>query len=255
MATRRIVASVIAILWAGAACAVSAADRLVQSATETRTYVYFSADKELVRKALPAGWVSNPIHGALNGANMFIALIEGIAADNADDKPVLHQGKSAVLVLPAKNEKTGEAAGMVVGGFVSDRSAAPGAYGVYVPGTFSVAKSSRGEGSETTVEENWSVSTDAGDKLQFTAVYSRGLAIRAHAEPRIYAAAKPEFYRIYKADQVTEIVHSLADESKRAKKVELSASGPRIATLFDGKEQLVAVMSVPAYYRRIYVPE
>lgn len=255
MVVGRILAGLIAILFAGAAYAVSAAERLVQSMTEARTYVYFRADKDAVRKALPAGWVSNPASGPLNGANMFIALIEGIASDNAEGKPVLHQGKTAVIALPVKNEKTGEAAGMVVGGFVSDRQAAPGAYGVYVPGKFSVAKSSRAEGSETIVEENWSVSTEAGDKLEFTAIYPRGVAMRAHVETRIYAAAKPDFHRIYKADQVTEIVHSTADESKRATRVELSASGPQIAKLFDGKEQLVAVMTIPAYYRQIFLPE
>jgi hypothetical protein len=91
--------------------------------------------------------------------------------------------------------------------------------------------------------------------LQFTTVYPRGVAMRAHVEPRIDAAAEPEFYGIYKADQVTEIVNSMADESKRAKKVELSASGSQIAKLFDGREQLVAVMNIPAYYRQISLPE
>jgi hypothetical protein len=255
MTARRILAGLIATFLVGAAYAVSAAERLVQSMTEARTYVYFSANKDAVQKALPAGWVSNPASGPLKDANMFIALIEGIASDNAEGKPVLHQGKSAVLVLPVKNEKTGEAAAMVVGGFVSDPQAAPGAYGVYVPGKFSVVKNARAEGSETVMEESWAVSTDSGDKLQFTIVYPRGVATRAHVEPRIYAAAKPEFYRVYKADQVTEIVHSMADESKRAKKAELTASGPQIAKLFDGKEQLVAVMTIPAYYRQIFLPE
>jgi hypothetical protein len=255
MTARRILAGLIATFFVGAAYTVSAAERLVQSMTEARTYVYFNADKDAVQKALPAGWVSNPASGPLKDANMFIALIEGIASDNAEGKPVLHQGKSAVLVLPVKNEKTGEAAAMVVGGFVSDPQAAPGAYGVYVPGKFSVVKNSRAEGSETIVEESWAVSADAGDKLQFNAIYSRGVTTRAHVEPRIYAAAKPEFYRIYKADQVTEIVHSMADESKRAKKVEFSATGPQIAKLFNGKEQLVAIMTIPAYYRQIFLPE
>lgn len=180
MVAGRILAGLIAIWLAGAACAVSAAERLVQSMTEARTYVYFRADKDAVRKALPAGWVSNPASGPLKDANMFIAFIEGIASDNAEGKPVLHQGKSAVLVLPVKNEKTGEAAAMVAGGFVSESQAAPGAYGVYVPAKFNVAKSSRAEGSETIVEESWSVSTDAGDKLQFTAVYSRGVALMSN---------------------------------------------------------------------------
>jgi hypothetical protein len=205
---------------------------------------------------LPAGWVTfPPQNGLMKSANMFLVFIEGIASDNAEGKPVLHQGKSAVLVMPAKNLQTGTAAAMVVGGFVSDPQAAPGAYGVYSQAKFIVAKTSRFDGAETVVEENWTVATETGDALHFDVGYARGVAMRTHVEPRIYAAAKPEFYRIYKTDQVTEIVHSNADEAKRARKIEISASGPQLSKLFDGKQQLVAIMTVPAYYRQIFLPE
>ena len=64
----------------------------------------------------------------------------------------------------------------------------------------------------------------------------------------------PEFYRIYKVDQVTEAVHSSGPDRRRAKKVELSGSGPQLGPLLDGSEQLVAVTSIPAYYRQIFLP-
>jgi hypothetical protein len=63
------------------------------------------------------------------------------------------------------------------------------------------------------------------------------------AEPRVHSAAKPDFYRVYKADQVTDVVHSVAPDMKRAKAVEFNASGPNLSKIFDGKEQLVAVTS------------
>jgi hypothetical protein len=233
-----------------------AGEKLVLSTTEARTLLFFKASKDAVDKLLPAGWGSNPGTGPTKDANMFIALIEGIAAGDADGKAVLHQGKTAVLVLPVKEEKTGAAAAMVVGGFVSEPQAAPGAYNVYVPASVSMAKTARSEeNGSTTVEESWNIANEAGDRLRFSAVYARGVGTRAHIEPRIYAAVKPEFYRIYKADQVTEIVHSTADNTKRAKSVEVSASGPQIGKLFDGSEQLVAVMSIPAYYRQVFLPE
>lgn len=232
------------------------AERLVQSTTEARTYVYFNANKDAVQKLLPAGWVSNPGTGALKDANFFIALIEGIAADNAEGMPVPHQGRFAVMVVPAKNEQTGIVASMIVGGFVSQPQAAPGAYGVYAPAKFAVAKSSRSEGTNATmVEETWEVSTDTGDQLRLSISYERGVGTRAHVEPRIYAAAKPEFYRIYKADQVTEVVYSAAADAKRAQKVEFMGSGSQLSRVFDGKEQPVAVMSLPAYYRQIFLPD
>ena len=119
-----------------------------------------------------------------------------------------------------------------------------------------MAKSTRSEeNGANTVEESWEMSSEAGDKLRFAATFTRGIGVRAHVEQKIHAAVKPSFHRIYKIDQVTQVAHSTADESRRARKVEVAASGPQLGKLFDGTEQLVAVMSVPAYYRQVFLPE
>lgn len=232
------------------------AERLVQSTTDARTVLHLKASGDAVQKLLPAGWVSAPGSGPLEDANAVLIFVEGIAAEDADGKPVPPLGKLAILAFPAKNEQTGDAGLMVVAGFASHPQGAPGAYGVYVFATLAMEKSSRSKGpGPTMVEEIWDVSTGAGDQLRFVMSYERGIGTRAHIEPRIYAAENPEFYRIYKADQVSEVVHSAADEAKRAEKVELSASGPLLSKVFDGDEQLVAVTSIPAYYRQVFLPE
>src|SRR5262245_60833658 len=130
------------VIWC-AATAAAAGEKLVLSTTEARTLLFFKASKDAVDKLLPAGWASNPGTGPTKDANIFIALIEGIAASDEGGKAVLHQGKTAVLVLPVKEQKTGAAAAMVVGGFVSEPQAAPGAYDVYVPAKVSMAKTAR----------------------------------------------------------------------------------------------------------------
>jgi hypothetical protein len=160
------------------------------------------------------------------------------------------------MALPVKNEKTGAAAGMVVGGFVSDPQAAPGAYDVYVPARIAMAKSARAEeNGSTTVEESWDMSSDAGDKFRFAAAFTRSVGARARVEQKNHAAVRPDFFRIYRIDQVTQIVHSAADESRRARKLEATASGPQLGKLFDGSEQLVAVMTIPVYQRQVFLPE
>jgi hypothetical protein len=195
-------------------------------------------------------------HRPLKDANFVIALIEGLAGQDSEGKPVLHQGKNVVFAVPAKDEKTGTAGAMIVGGFASQPQGAPGAYGVYVPAKFTMTKSSRSVGAgSTTAEETWEVSTEAGDQIRFSTTYERGVGNRAHVEPRNYAATKPEFYRIYKADQVTDIVHSVAADTGRTKKVEFTGSGPQISKVLKGQEQPVAVVSIPAYYRQIFLPE
>ena len=93
-----------------------------------------------------------------------------------------------------------------------------------------------------------------GDQLRFAVTYERGIGTRGHVEPRVHSATKPDFYRVYKADQVTDVVHSVVPDMRRAKAVEFNASGPNLSKIFDGKEQLVAVTSIPAYYRQIFLP-
>jgi hypothetical protein len=231
------------------------AERLVQSATELRTYLYFKANNDAVQKLLPSGWVLTSGSGALDGANFAISFIEGLAAQNPEDKPILNQGKFAVFIVTAKSQQTGDEGLMVVGGFASQPQAAPGAYGSYSPARITMAKVAHSEGAGSTlVEERWDVSSDAGDEIHVDMAYERGVASRAHIEPRNYSVARPGFYRVYKADVVTDVVHS-ATGQRKAKRLDFRGAGPQLAKVFDGKEQLVAVTSVPAYYRQIFLPE
>ena|SRR5689334_9565918 len=230
--------------------------RLVQSTTETRTYVHFKVSGDAIQRALPAGWISSPGTGPLQGANLIVLLVEGLAAANPEGKPVLNRGKFVLWAVPAKNERNGEAGVMVVGGLTSQPQAAPGAYGVYAPARIAMSKSSRSTGvDETAVEESWEAASDAGDAVRFSIAYERGLGVRAHIEPHAHAAIRPDFYRVYKTDQVSDIVHSATDGNRRAAKLEFVAKGPQLARLFDGQEQLVAVTSIPVYSRDILLPE
>ena len=230
-------------------------ERLVQSTTEARTYVHFKISNEVVQKLLPSGWVSTPGSGALKDANLIVLLVEGLAADSGDGKPVLNQGKFALWAVPAKNEQTGGSGIMIIGGLTSQPQAAPGAYGLYAPGKITMAKSARSDGPNvTTNEENWQAANEAGDQLRFNVAYERGIGARGHVEPRAYSATKPDFYRVYKADQVTDVVHSVLPDMRRARALEFNASGPNLSKIFDGKEELIAVTSIPAYYRQIFLP-
>jgi hypothetical protein len=230
-------------------------ERLVQSTTEARTYIHFKVQPEAVQKLLPNGWVSTPGSGALKDANLIVLLVEGLAADTPDGKPVLNQGKFVLWAVPAKNSQTGAAGIMILGGLTSQSQASPGAYGVYATANIKMAKSSGSEGvNATIVEEKWEASNEVGEKLTFAIAYERGVGARGRVEPRAHSAVKPDFYRIYKADQVTDIVHSVTAETRRAKQLAFTASGPQLSKLFDGKEQLVAVTSIPAYYRQIFLP-
>lgn len=229
------------------------AEKLVAAATEARTYIYLKADPAAVQKLLPAGWTSNPGTGATKDANVALVFIQGFAGDNAEGKAVPGQGKFVVLLAGAKNTAAGTEGSMILGGFAAQPAGAPGAYGVYAPANFTMAKAENSEGGgPAAAEETWDVVSEGGDRVHFVVGYERGLGVRAHVEPRIYSSAKPEFYRIYKADLVADIVHAPSADRK-AKRLDFAASGPLWSKLGSAPE-VVAVTSMPAYYRQIFLP-
>jgi hypothetical protein len=82
--------------------------------------------------------------------------------------------------------------------------------------------------------------------------YSRGAPAPAKAESLLYSAVKPGFYRIYRYEQSADEVRGAGFD--RIQKVVFKASGPKLAPLFDGSEQLIGVTPVPWYTRQTYLP-
>jgi hypothetical protein len=231
------------------------AEHLVQSSTEMRTYIYLQIPDDKLRKFLPEGWASNPGTKLLQGANIAMVFIEGLAATDAEGKPVPFHDSYVVVGVLAKHLQSGVNTFMVVNGFVPPSQSAPGPYGAYSNAKVSMSKQVKTEDSSSNRSETWSFTTDSGERLDFSTEFQLGTGVKSHIEPRVYSGLKPDFYRIYKVDQTTDTVHSAAPEGKKAKSVSFSAKGPRLGEIFGGSEKVVAVVSVPAYQRAIYLPD
>ncbi len=230
------------------------AERLTSSTTETRTVLFLKADPDRVAKALPAGWTAVPGSGAAKEANLVLILVEGLAQSDAEGKAVAYPDRYAVWGTSAKDER-GTTGFVVMGGLIAPTQAAPGAYGVYRPARVAMSRTVRAdEAGVTQVDEAWSFATEDGDRLALTARYARGLTTRTHVEPKVYSVAKPDFHRLYKADQVSEIVYAVP-AGPAGSTVAFSASGPLLSGLLGDGAQVVAVASVPAYHRQIYLPD
>jgi len=67
-------------------------------------------------------------------------------------------------------------------------------------------------------------------------------------------AAKPDFYRIYRVEQATDVLRSTATGVDRIMKLSFKASGDKFGQLFDGTEQLISVVSIPYYSRQTSLP-
>jgi hypothetical protein len=157
------------------------------------------------------------------------------------------------LNVPAKNS-AGEAVGVVVGGFIA-KAGAPGPYSVFEVANTSVdRRSHRDVEGKSIVDETWDIKDNDGNTLQVELQFTRGVLARGTAEAKIYSAAKPDFYRIYKFEQAADVVRSTATGIDHVSKFSFKASGSKLAPLFDGSQQLISITSVPFYSRTIYLP-
>ncbi len=234
---------------------VSHAEHLVQSSTEVRTYVYLQIADDKLKNYIPEGWVSNPGTKLLMDANVAMVFIEGVAATDADNKPIPFHDSYVVIGVLAKHVQSGISTLMIVNGLIPPSQAAPGPYGAYVTAKVTMSKQVRTDDGGSNNSEAWSFVTDTGEHLAFSTEYQPGTGVRSHIEPRVYSGVRPDFYRIYKADLTTDTVHSSTAEGKKANSVNFSASGPRLSNMFDGSEKIIGIVSIPSYQRMIYLPD
>jgi hypothetical protein len=174
---------------------------------------------------------------------------------NPDGKPG-DTVRIAAIVGPARKKGTEAAVPMVIAGLVSAPGEAPGPYGVFTPAKVTVDRHVRTDAAgASAAEEAWEYIGDGGDKVQLQLKYTRGVPARSKTETKVYSAIKPEFYRIYRVESAADVVRSSAAGIDRAQTVAFTASGPKLSQIFDGKEQLISITSLPWYSRQVTLPE
>jgi hypothetical protein len=218
-----------------------------------RTVMNFKVNEGALQKLLPAGFEMNsPAAGPAKGANLAITLIDYLMVQDPEGKS-LPTRSTVAMNIPSKKTATGEAVGMVVGGFILE-AGVPGPYSNFGAAKISVNRQSHTVEGKSIVDETWDVKASDGSALEVAVQFERGVPTRGKLETKIHSAAKPEFYRIYKFEQAADVVRSASMGLDRATKFSIKASGPRLAPLFDGTQQIVSITSVPYYSRTIYVP-
>jgi len=218
-----------------------------------RTAMAFKVNDGALQKLLPAGFEMNPVAaGPGKGANLAITLIDYLMAQDPEGKP-LPARTTVAINIPSKKTATGEAVGLVIGGFILE-AGAPGAYFNFGPSKISVNRQSNNVDGKSVIDETWNVKGNDGSTLEVVLQFERAALTRGKVEAKIYSGAKPDFYRVYKFEQATDVVRSSAMGVDRATKFSIKASGPKFAPLFDGTQQVMSITSVPYYSRSIYIP-
>jgi len=224
---------------------------------EQRTYVFLQVAASAAQAFLPQGWTLNPAAaGPTKDANLVLVWIDRKLALTPDGKP-LQSGTNRLLVLlaPVKSPQ-GDAVNMVVGGYSMDPAGAPGAYKVYGAGPVTVDRVEKSNGKiESTVEETWAARGPDGTGANLHVVFTLGVPVASSFDLRIFSAADPAFYRMYRGDQVVDVVRSVNTGVNRVQTVELKVSGSgRLANALNGSEKIIAINSMPLYRRNTFLP-
>ena len=233
------------------------AENLVQSTVETRLTVGLRVGQAELQKLVPPPWQVMALPGGpMKGANLIVVFIDEFLVQDAQGKPDAG-GIARVVPLAAsvKNTQTGEMASMVVGGFMADISSVPGPYKNFVGATIRREQTHKGANLEAGVGEDfWEVRDTRGGTIELRVQYQCALPIRAKAEQKIYSAAEPTFFRIYRNETATDPLKSIPAGINRVQNYQLRVAVPELKNLFDGSEQFVGIVANPLFVRQIFLP-
>ena len=233
------------------------AETLVQSTVETRLVVALRLGQPEVQKLVPAPWqVAPPPGGPLKDANFMFVFIDQILVQDAQGK--LDMGginRYVVFSVPGKHMQTGEMAPLVTGGLTPDIHNVPGAYKTSSQGTVKREQTNKGANIERGANDDfWEVRDPSGGSIELRVQYQQAPPIRAKSEQKIYSAAEPSFFRIYRSETGTDVLKSIPSGINRVQNYQLRVTMPALKNLFDGSEQLVGIIAYPLFVRQIFLP-
>ena len=227
-------------------------EKLSVNDISVRTTLAFKVAEAAIQAMLPPGWKStSAASGPAKESNLTVILIDTLIVQDPEGNSIAPQ-PAVVFAAPANRIGSDEIAPMVIGGFFHGSI---GPYEVYHPATLTVDRRSRTEAAGlTTLQETWQAKADDGEALEVQAEFMRGAPTRDMFEAKIYSAARPDFYRIYRVEQLTDVALSVPSGINRVSKFNIRATGRKFSRLFDGSERLICVSSVPVYRRSLYLP-
>ena len=234
------------------------AETLVGSNVDNRIVVALRVGQAELQGWLPAPWQLNPApKGPFKDANLFVIFVDRLLGQDPQGKPAAGGTfRIVALAAPAKNPQTGESAPFVLRIYAPHEDIS-----LYNPYKNSVQATIRREHTMKcgglgpgTGSELWEVQDKAGGTLQFRMAYQRAIPRRAKQEVKPRSAVEPTFYRIYRYDQGSDLVKSIPAGINRVQDYQLRVKVPDLGKLFDGTEQLVGVVVVPWYVRKLYLP-
>ena len=246
----------------GASCAagllVSApadAETLMGTIMDTRTSLALSVKPTAAQHWLPRPWVVREVpKGPFKGANLIVLMIDRLLHRDAKGKPA--EGGSyrrVALLIPAVDAASKRTATFVIR--VYSPQGAPGPYKNSLRASVKrEAILRRNDADAGTGTERWVVAPASGGALIFAMSYRRAVPKWMKSVIRPRSAVVPTFQRIYRYEQLIDVVKSTPPSVNRVRDVKLSVTVPELRAMFDGSETLIGIARAPWYTRQTLLP-
>lgn len=230
------------------------AETLDSTIADTRTLAAFQVNEVALQNWLPEGHEPNPYgEGSFEGANLLMMFIDRMLHQDAEG--VAKNGgayRMMALIVPGKNTATGKNSTFISRVYAPSEGAGP--YKTSVQALVSHSLSLSGSGAEPlSGRHDWNVSHDGGE-ITIGFDYSAAVPGRKIGESALSTPVDANVTRIYRYDQLTDVVLSQSKAMDRTSNVIVNVSIPELTPMFDGSEVLVGLADRPFYTRQTFKP-
>ncbi|MFY0692357.1 MAG: hypothetical protein JXR14_10610 [Paracoccaceae bacterium] len=204
---------------------------------------------------MPPGWTSIPFPGGpLKGANTLLVFIDRALQLDPEGKPADPANMRAVAVAGLGKEEGGDGVRLyVLRIYTTDP--APDPYKNAVASDIAHSASASGPANAGRMrKEDWTIAPDGGGEITLSLDFTSGKRGWSSDEARPFSNTDPEFSRIYRYNQLVDLVMSTAVGKPMSGEVAFSSTVPELVKMFDGAQELVAILDVPVYVREVYLP-
>lgn len=252
---KRTISAGVVLLFAVFLSVPATAETAVGSNVDSRVVLAYKVDEAAAQALLPEGWrlLTLP-KGPFAGANLLMAFIDRHLELDAGGKPLdPFAGRSVAVLNYGTNPDVPGVRFFVTRVYETPPVANSYGNGVAARISRNAASTGPAEGARTQ-QELWSVRPEAGGEISFSLSYRSGRATWSASEATPYSAVTPDFHRIYRYRQLTDLAMSAPMGKALDGEISLASSVPELSGLFDGTEALVGVLAIPVYVREVFLP-
>ncbi len=236
---------------------------LVDSAVGTRLLLGFTVSACPLQERLRSPWqiAPLPVFSALglreqDQPNLLLIFHHLLLDQDAQGQALTSSGlRFVVFAIPVTNADTGEKGLMHFRMFTG--GAIPGRYRDALPAKVRHEYHLVEESHASSMREAFQVHPEAGGTIELHLTYQRGPLLRQTMDrPTLpfWTTADPSIVRVYQEESVLEIIRNDATGLNLAQDLTFRSTVPELADLFDGNEQLIAIIGNPHYSRKVFSP-